>query len=116
VEDISALERASIEPIGRNGIVDQDAISDCLARRPISQEVEQVCVVELGVGFFRRTRPVASPDHSFRHRPRIEPCGVADGGIGRWSRPGVPLQARPFMRLRRGSGPYCSTVLADGPS
>jgi hypothetical protein len=32
VEDISALERASIEPIERNGIVDQDAISDRLVR------------------------------------------------------------------------------------
>ena len=54
MEDISALERASIEPIGCNGIVDQDVISDCLARRPISQEVEQNSVVVLGVRMFGR--------------------------------------------------------------
>ena len=44
MEDISALERASIEPIERNGIVDQDAISDRLVRLPISQEVEPEAV------------------------------------------------------------------------
>ena len=54
MEDIFALERASIEPLGRNGIVDQDAISDCLARLPISQEAEQNRVVGLGVRMFAR--------------------------------------------------------------
>jgi hypothetical protein len=40
VEDISALERASIEPIERRRIVDQNAISDRLVRRPISEEAQ----------------------------------------------------------------------------
>jgi hypothetical protein len=48
-----------IEPLQRRRVVDQDATARRFVRRPVRQEVEQNCVVGLGVGLFGRIRPLA---------------------------------------------------------
>jgi len=77
------------------GVVDQDQVTDLLAGRPYPQEIKRHSVVRL-LFPFRRVRPVAAPDATFRSGFRISLRNRGRIGIRRWPNLCVGVVARQF--------------------
>src|SRR4051812_15831000 len=59
------------ETIKLGRVANQDAVSDGLIGRPVGQQIEQDCIVRLGVGFRGRVWPVGSPHKPFRRKLHV---------------------------------------------